>query len=114
MARRRLNLSVDDRTDGLSDEALFCRSNGHKWALRALSRKRFNELLDLGLTEKYFYCENGCEGIWRYVYRIEDGSVVEAERRYPTKGYLLPKNSGRLSRAAARVADFARTYKAYA
>lgn len=111
MASRRLHLPVDDRTTNMTDQALLCRSLGHKWTLRALSRKRFNELIELGLTEYFRYCEHGCGSTWRVVWDVKTGDVVENEREYPKNGeYLMPSGQGRLHRPHARIAAFARQH----
>lgn len=116
MARRkvRLGLNVDDRTSHLSGEALFCRRYGHKWEVKAMATRRFKELLSNGLQEDNRYCGNGCGSTWRQVWRLDDGQIVENERTYPKNGeYLLPPNSGRLHRNAARIALFAREHPEY-
>lgn len=111
---RRLNLTVDDRTDAMSDEALVCRSFGHRWTLRAISRSRFQELISQGLTEYMRYCENGCGSTWRQVWDVRTGDVVENDRHYPNSGsYLAPPNQGRVRRPQARIAAFARQHPGY-
>lgn len=117
MARRnnRLNLSVDSRCDALSDEALFCRTHGHKWAVKALSRARFADLIRNGHSEFSRYCEHGCGSTWRQLWDVRTGQVLENERYYPRGGeYLMPLGSGRLHRPEARVAQFARQHPTYA
>lgn len=112
---KRLGLTVDDRTEHLTDEALHCRTFGHKWALKAISRKRFQELITNGHAEYNRYCENGCGSSWRQLWDVHTGEVLENDRQYPKNGeYLLKGGSGRLHRTAARIADFARSYPGYA
>lgn len=112
--RLRLGLKVDERTEFLSDEALFCRRYGHKWTLKAMSRKRFAELIALGQTEDLRYCDNGCGSTWRQLWDVSNGQILENECTYPKGGeYLLPTGSGRLNRDDARVADFARRHPEY-
>src|ERR1700755_3416567 len=107
----RLGLRVDDRTEHMSDEALYCRRYGHKWALKAITRKRFLELLALGHSEDNRYCEHGCGSSWRQLWDVHTGEVLENERKYPTAGeYLMPSGTGRLHRNEARVAHFARQH----
>lgn len=111
----RLGLQVDDRTGSMSDEALYCRRYGHKWTVKAISRRRFQELIQAGHNEDNRYCENGCGSTWRQLWDVRSGEVLENERDYPRNGeYLLPTGSGRLHRNEARVALFARQYSAYA
>jgi len=108
-SKRRFNVVVDDRTNAMTDEAIMCRTWKHKWAMRAASRKRTVELLNLGLAEYVRYCENGCGSTWRQVWSIEERAIVEDERTYPKNGeYLLPTGSGRLHRSDAWGAFFAR------
>lgn len=113
--KQRLGLMVDERTAALSDEALFCRRFGHKWAVRAVSRKRFFELLDRGQQEDNFFCENSCGLFWRQLWDVRTGEVLEKETpKYPGNGaYLLPPGSGRLRRNEARVAQWARRNPGY-
>ncbi len=110
MGRRTINLPVDDRTEDMSDEALVCRSRGHKWAERAVTRKRFNETLLLGFIEEFNYCENGCGSVWERTFDL-NGDMLEQKRKHPSSGYLVPTGQGRLSRQAARVARLARRYQ---
>lgn len=116
MARRRvrLGLTVDDRTNHMSETALFCRRYGHKWTLKAMTKRRFNELLALGQQEDVRYCEHGCESTWRQLWDLSTGQILENDRTYPKNGeYLLPAGSGRLHRNEARVALFAREHPEY-
>lgn len=112
MARRlKIAINVDDRTNALTDEALICRTFGHKWERRSASRRRTLELLETGLVEYNRYCGNGCGGTWRQVWSIDQRAMVENDRQYPKNGeYLLPKGSGRLHRGDAFVANFAREF----
>jgi hypothetical protein len=112
MARRfKIALDLDERTSALSDAALVCRTFGHKWERRALSRSRVTELLKVGCAEYYRYCEHGCGSTWRQVWSFRERMMVENERTYPKNGeYLLPSGTGRLDRAAAREAQFVREY----
>lgn len=100
---------IDDRTSEMSDVALRCRKRGHKWEEKSLSRKRFNELAELGQQEENLYCERMCGSTWYQLWDIENETLLEEKREYP-KGleYLMPKGTGRLRRGAARKALFAR------
>lgn len=109
------SLEVDERTDHMSDEALKCRSRGHKWGDRGTSRRQYNDLLALGLMQDAMYCENGCGGTWTITFKIHNGEIVENKREYPKTGdYLMPKGQGRLRRDNARVAATARRLAAVA
>lgn len=105
-----MDLDVDERTVGLSDEALLCRSRGHKWEDRALTRKRYNELLREGIMIDAMYCGHGCGCTWTITWALRTGEVVESKREYPKdKSYLMPLGTGRLNRRTARVARASRT-----
>lgn len=102
-------LDIDERTDNMSDEALWCRSRGHKWGDRGMSRKQYNDLLQDGLMMEAMYCENRCGCTWTITFKIRNGEIVENKREYPRSGgYLIRKGSGRLNRSSARVARTAR------
>lgn len=107
-----LGLKVDERTKDMSDAALFCRRYGHKWALQAMTPKRFKELVAAGLHEEQRYCENECGSTWEEIWDLYSGDTVKARRDYP-KGaeYKMPQGTGRLNRKQARVAYFARRYR---
>jgi hypothetical protein len=108
--RNKYSITIDDRTDELSDRALYCRTFGHKWELKAQSRKRFNQMWAEGLVEYSRYCEHGCGSTWRQVWDVRSKQIVENDRRYPSRGeYLLPSGSGRLARGEAWAAHFARS-----
>lgn len=110
-----LKLPVDQRTSDMSDEALYCRRWGHRWEIKAISRKRFLELLALGQQESQRYCSNGCGSTWTELWDVYTGDVLETRRDYPKgRDYLMPTGSGRLNRSQARVAQFAREYSSYA
>lgn len=109
MPRRKITIDVDARTESMSDEALLCRTLGHKWELKALSRKRILELLDEGQREFQRYCGNGCGCTWREVWSIREKVRVISERTYPPNNdYLMPAGSGRLRRGDAFAANLAR------
>lgn len=110
----KVKLAVDERTSDLSDAALYCRSKGHAWQEKALSRRRFRELFAQGMSEENEFCPV-CGSTLLRIFDVTDGRIVEQKRTYPGgTEYLLPKGSGRLSRSSARVARFARLYKSYA
>lgn len=110
MARRfKINLDINSNTDSMTDTALLCRTFGHKWTRQAQSRSRTLELLQVGCTEYSRFCENGCGSTWRQVWSFRERMMVENVRTYPTNGeYLMPSGSGRLHRADAIAANFAR------
>ncbi len=113
--RRRLGLDIDERTRYLTDEALHCRRFGHAWKLRAVTKRRFQELIAAKQQEDDRYCANGCGSTWRQLWDLRTGEVLENVRSYPSNGaYLMPPNSGRLNRNASRVALFARQHPEFA
>lgn len=104
------DLDVDERTSELSDEALVCRSRGHKWEDRALTRKRYAEMLMEGFMIDAMYCGHGCGCTWEITWAVRNGEVIESKREYPRdRSYLLPSGTGRLHRNNARVARAARS-----
>ena len=112
-SRVRLGLTVDDRTEHLSETALACRRFGHDWKLKSTPRRRFLELIKAGHQEDVWYC--ACQSTKRVLWDVSNGEILETERTYPKNGeYLLPSGSGRLHRNAARVALFARQNPEYA
>lgn len=112
MAKRfKVDLNYDDRTNNMTDEALICRTFGHKWERRAASRRRTVELLEQGLVEYFRFCEHGCGSTWRQVWDLKRKEIVENDRRYPKNGeYMVPPGSGRLRRGDAFAANFSREF----
>lgn len=113
--RRKLRVQYDDRANNLSDEALTCRSLGHKWEIKAQSGRRFHELYAQGLVEYERFCGHGCGSTWRQVWDLRRKEMVENERSYPKGGeYLMPTGTGRMARGEAVVAAFARQHPSFA
>ncbi len=114
MARRKVDVLVDDRTESMTEQALMCRSTGHSWQLRAQTRKRHHTMAAQGLMEFDRYCGNGCGSTWRQVWHVRERIMVENERKYPTgRDYLMKPGSGRMSRADAVPSLFARLNPEY-
>lgn len=114
MARRRINVLVDDRTSTMTEQALICRSTGHSWQLRAQTRKQHHTLTAQGLMEFDRFCGNGCGSTWRQVWNVRERIMVENDRRYPPGGdYRMPARTGRLARADAIPSLFARLNPEY-
>jgi hypothetical protein len=111
----KINLDVDERTEQMSDEALVCRSRGHKWGDRGLTRKRYQQLIKDGLWEDALYCENGCGYTKSIVWELRSGNIISQTQAYPSDGsYLLAKGfTGRIRRDSARVARVSRQISAY-
>lgn len=108
-------MQVDERTANLSEKALFCRTYGHKWGVIPIGAARHAELLRQGLTETHRECEHGCGSTWWELWEVSSGNVVDFERKYATAideagQYRMPKGTGRLPRAEARKANFARQF----
>ncbi len=105
---RRRNVEVDDRTAGMTLEALRCRRLGHSWIDLPIGKARRAELAGRGLSELIVQCERGTLRMietvdletWEVVSKRPDGG-------YPP-GYLVPPGSGRLPRAEARKAYMVR------
>lgn len=116
MARRSMvTLDVDDRTSAMSDQALVCRSRGHKLGEKGMTRRRYQELIKDGMWEDNLYCENGCGFTKTVTWALRSGEVIGVRTDYPKDGsYLLPReSSGRLRRDSARVARVARLVNNY-
>lgn len=108
-------ISVDDRTGNMSDEALFCRSRGHKWGDKGVTRKEYNELIADGLWADNLYCENNCGKGRKVIWSLRTGEVVKEVRTGDTdESYRMPKGQGRLPRTSARQARGARQLAAFA
>ncbi len=112
-SRYKLGLTADDRTDEISDESLFCREYGHKWAVKPYSEATLRKWLANGVIENSRWCENGCGSEWTEVIETTNFTVVERKRHYP-KGYLLKPGNGRLPRNEARKAGFIRNWPQFA
>src|SRR3954469_6297449 len=115
MTRRRtakkfnLGLDIDERTNSMSDRALYCRTWGHAWKNRAISRTQVLANLRQGMMEYNRYCDNGCGSTWRQVWSIHERMIVVNDRQYPKNGeYLMPKGQGRLRRGDAWAANLQR------
>lgn len=98
----------DDRADKLSETALDCRVEGHRWLKAAQSPTELRKLASQGLEEISEYCPV-CGGTKFKCVNVRDGSEVEAGRTYGDD-YNVEKGSGRLRRQDARVARFARMH----
>lgn len=115
MARRgRLRLTLDERTGGLDDEALFCRAYGHKWVAKPLTEARLRESLKSGVIDRERFCENGCGSEWHQTLDADDFTVIGTKRIYPKSGYLIEPGNGRLPSNEARKTEFARSWPQFA
>lgn len=108
---------VDERTDDMETRMLYCRGHGHRMLERPVSAARFLEMAQMGYREEVFVCVTqmpgsdtiGCGYSRTVVYDRNSGDIVESETDYANRGYLLKPGAGRLPRAVARVALWART-----
>ncbi len=101
-------LQVDTRTDKMSEAALTCRSLGHAWDRRPLTKPRRLELLTQGLTERVRVCLR-CASVRTVVRRLPSYEEVSDSIVYANAHeYLVPKGTGRLARAEADKAMFVR------
>ena len=108
MATRRFRIQLDDRTQGMSLEALLCRSMNHPWQRTPLSPSRRRELLKLGETETTWYCLR-CSSQRIDRFSLPDFETLSSKIEY-AEGYLVAKQfagSGRLPRREARKAMYA-------
>lgn len=106
MGRRKLRVALDERTRKMPDVALDHRGFNHPWVRMPVSPERFAELAAAGLKEIVRHC--ACGTVWTQVFNRTSGERVEQQRVYTDKSYHVPKGSGRMSKAAARAALFAR------
>lgn len=107
--KSKLALEIDDRTGSMSDEALLCRTFGHRWERRSSSRTQALKLIKDGLVEYFRFCGHGCGSTWRQLWDIRRKEIIENQRTYPRNGeYLMPTGQGRLPRGEAFAANFAR------
>lgn len=113
MSRNKLGLTADERTTEISDEALYCRTYGHKWAVRPYSEQSLRIWLRNGVIENARWCENGCGSDWIEYIETRNFTVIDVKRTYP-KGYLLKPGSGRLPRNEARKSRFMRQWPQFA
>lgn len=114
MSRRvKLGLQIDDRTDQVSDEALYCRAYGHRWYMKPMSESRLRETLRNGLIESDRFCENGCGSEWLEIVDARTFETVQTRRRY-AEGYLISPGSGRLPKPEAKKSRFARQFPQFA
>lgn len=111
--RLRLNLEPDRRTSEISDESLFCREYGHKWAVKPYSEATLRTWLKNGYIENSRWCEHGCGSTWVTIVETKNFTVVETKRHYP-KDYLMKPGYGRLPRNEARKAAFVRNWPQFA
>lgn len=112
--RFKIDLDIDSRTSAMTDEALVCRTFGHKWERRSASRKKTLELLRQGMVEYFRYCENGCGSTWIQVWNYRNRELVLNQRDYPRgDDYKMPKGQGRLRRGDAFAANLAREFPEY-
>lgn len=103
------DLDVNEDTKDMSTEALICRSRGHKWGERGMTRKHYNELISQGIMEDRLYCENGCGWTWTITFSLRNGAILDRKRECSrASDYAMPKGRGRLARDSARVARVAR------
>lgn len=102
---------IDDRTDEMTNNALTCRSFGHRWVMHPTDRTRFLGLLEAGYKEIVVTCANGCGLSLTTVYNRSTGEVVQQVRRYADSSYFVPKGTGRMHRSDARVALWVREDK---
>lgn len=95
----------------MSTEALLCRKLGHNWQQKSMTRRRYHELISMGMMEDNMYCGNGCGWTWEMAYRLDDPGTLIVNKRKPPRdasSYLMPAGTGRLSRGEARLAYVAR------
>jgi hypothetical protein len=106
VTRRRAQIDV--RTKTMSDQALMCRSFGHAPVLVPTPAATQREFRKRGQRMSTLRCERGCS-YWREVIiDAATGETIGAKSGYdnPAEYLVQEHGTGRLPRAAARVAFF--------
>lgn len=104
--RGRRSVQLDARTNTMSTTALMCRSIGHATTLVPTAPKVRREFLALGQRLMRLKCSRGCS-YWReLILDANTGELIGARSGYdnPEEYLVQTPGSGRLPRAAARVA----------
>ena len=110
---RKFRVSLDERTGAMPDEVLECRGFNHHWVRRPVSPARFIAMARQGYKEVVRVCQTkpdgtgGCGNTWTQVFNRNTGGLVEDDRSYDAN-YKVPRGSGRMSKAEARKALWAR------
>jgi len=112
----KLKVSLDERTGAMPDQVLECRGFNHHWVRRPVTPTRFLQMAKAGYKEVVRVCQTGpdgsggCGNTWTQVFSRQTGGLVEDDRTYD-KDYKVPKGTGRMSKAEARKALWAREDK---
>lgn len=105
VTRRRVQaVEMDERTEGMSLEALGCRSSSHSW-LYVLSPARTNEWKRQGFIEFVWLCSR-CTTRRSELYTYPGYELQDRKMQYPP-GYLIGKQfagTGRLPAIEAKKA----------
>lgn len=104
-----IELDVNPDTEEMEGEALHCRSFGHVWKVYEPPKSEQMKQLAEGLITYDRECINQCGCTWSTTYSVPDFKPVRDKRSYQG-GYLMPAGKGRLARADALAARFARQY----
>lgn len=104
---KKLRVQLDDRTEKLTDGMLECRGDAHDWRRMPPNPARFAEMAKAGYKEVVKRCVGGCGTTLTRVYDRRNGGIIEEHRDYDPD-YKMPKGSGRMSKADARVALWVR------
>ncbi len=110
---RKIRVVLDDRTSAMPDEVLECRGFNHNWVRQPVAPHKAIEMARDGYKLIIRVCRErqdgtgGCGNTWTQTFSRHDGSLVEEQRDYD-KGYLVPPGTGRMGKAEARKALWAR------
>lgn len=109
---RKFTVALDERTEGMTDAALECRTYNHKWDRVPQSPTVRRKLLAEGVAETRRVCSR-CGARKTEVFDIYDGlATLSVKIEYP-EGYLLDsryKGTGRLPRHEAKKATVLAEY----
>lgn len=102
----RIRVQLDQRVNGMTTEALDCRSMGHAWQRIPMAGERRLELLARAETETVRVCMR-CQSRRRDLYELPTFLTISSQIDY-SDGYLIAKQfagSGRMPRSAAVAAS---------
>lgn len=110
--RPKIAIAIDERTEGMTEAALECRTHNHKWDRVPQSPTMRRKLLAEGVAETRRVCSR-CGARKTEVFDIYDGlHTLSTKIEYP-EGYLLDsryRGTGRLPRFEAKKATVLAEY----
>lgn len=108
---RKFTITIDERTQGMTDAALECRTYNHSWQRVPQSPLVRRKLLQEGVVETIRRCGR-CEARKTEVFDAIDLETISVKVEYP-EGYLMDarfRGTGRLPRHEAKKATVLAEY----